>query len=213
MKKILIIDDKEGSENVCNIVADTISKNIELTSIVIFGKKAETYFKWDAAGNNCRPLFKVDDFEFVFIHHSQKGDSLYPSTIIDLIKFDLGEKLVLFSGSIDEHFLDETGKYINRSIKRNKLNNKVTPFINKSYLIKEWILEFLFYEFEFEEVLIRKVIIMLDNNLSHEHIFKSSEMKLLLKLLYVDEDSSIYNILYSYDGDALINELKKLLYD
>ena len=213
MKKILIIDDKKGSENVCDVVKYITSTNIELASKVIFDKKAETFFQWDEAGNNCTPLFKIDDFDYVFIHHSQKGDSLYPSTIIDLIKLSLRDKLVLFSGSIEEHFLDKSGEYTNRSIKRNKIITKITPFINKSLLIKRWELEFLYYDYEYEETLLRTITLMFDNEDQKKKIFDSLEMKALLKLLHVEHSSLKYDELYIYNGDELIDKLKNLLYE
>ena len=172
-------------------------------------RSANEYFKWDPAGNECVPLFDVDKYAFVFIHHSQKGDSLIPSTVIDLIKQILGEKLVLFSGNIDEHFINcENRDYIFRSIKRNKLRTKLKGFILHSIRLKEWVIEILFYDYE--NLLISKIMTMQDDQVSNDLIIGSLEFKRFLCIKNVIPDSSEYKKIMLLDEYKLIEELRNL---
>lgn len=60
MKKILIIDDHiERWKTKVNAYTELI----DLTS------KPKDYFEYDEAGNDCKPKFEPDTYEYVFIHH------------------------------------------------------------------------------------------------------------------------------------------------
>lgn len=210
MRKILIIDDKEvNSENIA-VTADEIRNSLrsEISPLIVTSRKAELYFQWDDAGNRCEPLFETNDYDFVFIHHSQQSDSIFPSNIMDLIKDILGEKLVLFSGSTVENFCDNSEKYVNRSISRKKILDKLPEFLKKSVLLGEWKAELLFYVYE--ENLIRKIIMMQEQELDDDLIFISSEMEHFLKLKFINVGSSKYSDLLTKKDHNLIEELRKL---
>ncbi|OMQ13677.1 hypothetical protein [[Flexibacter] sp. ATCC 35103] len=210
MKKILILDDKIYSDNSKTISYLDIWKKKSIGSIdfVRVENDAKVLFDYDIAGNSCKAIFDVDDYEYIFIHNSQKGDGLIPSNIIDLIKIDFGSKLILFSGAIKEAFLNEEGSFIYRSIQRKKMENNYSSFLKKSILLQEWKLEILY--FDYEKFLIGKIIEMQDLEALNETILQSLEFNTLLKLKYVKIPSPMYEKILSCEGNDLIEQLRSL---
>lgn len=212
MNKILIIDDKkeQGSmpQNIVGLASTICVDDPHFKDIVICSKKASDYFSWEPAGNECIPLFDSKEYDFIFIHHSLQGDSIFPSNIVDLIKNVLGTKLILFSGSSSENFLNTSETYTYRSISRPKLLSKLEEFIKKSFIINEWKAEILF--FEYEERLIKEIIILQDNISDEENIHDTYQFITLLKLKHVTPGTSKYSLLHGFKDDKLIEELRKL---
>lgn len=210
MKKILILDDKIYRDNLKNIPYTTIWKeksegNYELVRIE---NDAKVLFDYDAAGNSCKPIFNVNDYDYIFIHNSQMGDGLMPSNIIDLIKIDFGKKLILFSGAIKQAFLNEEDSFVYRSIQRKTLEDNYPSFFKKSILLDEWKLEILY--FDYEKLLIGKIIEMLDQEISQTEILKSLELQTLLKLKHVKLNSAKYESIIKSESIDLIEELRNL---
>jgi hypothetical protein len=209
MKKILLIDDKIlPNSNHCEV--DKWKKIVEsqYQDYVDIGRTPEEYFDWDNAGNYCNPKFNIEDYAFVFIHHSQKGDSYFPSNTMEFIKQSLKEKLVLFSGNIEEKIInDEYPDFTYRSIRRQNLSDKLSSFIKKSILLHSWEIELLF--FDYEKRLIGNIMKMIDANLPKEEVIKSNEVQQFLALKFVNINSKLYHEIISEEGD-LINTLRNL---
>ena len=214
MRKILLIDDKPievKDKETVGFMADKWSsdKIAEFSDLVDVSKNANDYFTWDPAGNYCNPLFAKTEYDFIFIHHSQKGDSMIPSNVIDLIKQEFGDKLVLFSGNIKEYFLNtENFGFTYRSIQRQKLWDGFREFLKKSDTLKEWVIEILY--FDYERHLIARIIELLDKETSRNLINNSKEMNHYLKLKYVEPGSSKYQKVFDCTDDDLVDELRKL---
>ena len=124
MKKILIIDDNidRWSAKISPFV-----NNVSLT------QDPSEFFDYDKAGNFCNLKFEKNDYEYVFIHHSQSGDSLLPSSLIDLIKNHLGLNLILFSGNIEQSFENkERENFHFRSLRRTAMQDNIVFFIKES---------------------------------------------------------------------------------
>lgn len=201
MKQILIIDDNK-----------TRWKSItdEFPEYFIVGQKIDDFFDFDVAGNFCNKKFSLDEFEFVFIHHSQQGDSLIPSNLLDLIKQDLRLNLLLYSGSIGEKFEDLDRKpFFFRSIPRDLLTNKLRKFIKDSTLIGRWEISLLFYNYP--KLLIGKFMEMLDDEMTYDEIFSSEKMKEFLILTHVKTGSEAYKALLSTDRNLILEKLEGLL--
>lgn len=209
MEKILLIDDKVlpnsnsyEVEKWKKIVGDDYHEYIDIH------RSAEEYFDWDNAGNYCTPKFNIEDYAFVFIHHSQKGDSYFPSNTIEFIKQSLKGKLVLYSGNIEEKLInDEYPDFTYRSIKRQNLSDKLLEFIKKSILLKTWEIELLF--FDYEKRLMGRLMKMIDTDFSKEEILNSREFNQFLALKFVKKNSEVYHKIISDEVD-LINALKNL---
>jgi len=214
MKKVLLIDDKvieSANKDVFVYMVDKWSSEriAEYSDLVDISRSANDYFKWDQAGNDCNPLFNKTEYDFIFIHHSQKGDSIIPSNVIDLIKRDFGDKLVLFSGNIRENFLNtENFGFTYRSIQRQKLWDRFREFLKKSDILNEWVIEILY--FDYEKHLVGKIMNLLDHDSSRDFINKSNEMKHYLKLKYVEPGSSKYQRIIDCTDEELVDELRKL---
>lgn len=182
--------------------------SVQFSTYVITESKAENLFQYDSAGNNCKPLFVIDDYDLVFIHNSQNGDGLIPSNIIDMIKSILNEKLVLFSGSISEQILNKQKGAFYSCIKRDKLENRLSSFLKKSQLLGEWKLEILFYDYE--NILIGKIIEMIDNDVPFEIVINSDEIKDYLALKNLQHSNPKYKQLFTIDLADLPNYLRSL---
>lgn len=211
MKRLLFIDDKEVVTNGYSAnwrIEDWKSRVPDQPNYIDFSRTASDYFKWDGAGNECEPLIKLEEYAYVFIHHSQKDDNIIPSSIIDLIKGMLGERLILFSGNIQEYYLNsDNEKLIYRSITRDKLSTRFSEFIKKSVRLGEWIPEILFYDYE--KYLIVKIAQMIYEEKGSE-IWISKEMSHFLNLKYIDFDSTIYSTLMNCPEEDLIDALRNL---
>jgi len=214
MKKILIIDDKplegEDREVIGFMIDRWLSDRVgEFSDLVDVSKKASDYFDWDKAGEYCKPLFETEEYDFIFIHHSQNGDGIFPSNIIDLIKEFLGERLVLFSGAITECFLNkENDGFVFRSIQRHKLWDKIREFVKKSSILQEWNIEILFYDYE--RFLIGKLMEIIDNDSSRVSINSSKELRHFLKLKYIEPGMDSYDRIMNCPIYNLIDELRNL---
>ena len=213
MKKLLIIDDKilndENHDNIAVAERWKKEKIIGYSHLIEVYDKSNAHFFWDSNCQNCRLLFNKDDYQYVFLHHSQKNDSMVSSTAIDLVKRELGEKLILFSGSINENFLNrDVEGFTFRSISRDKLWRKFAEFIKKSVLLDTWTIEILYYAID--QYLIKRIILMQDTEVSTHIISRTSEFQQLLRLKYIPNGSEQYNRIISLDGHELINELRDL---
>lgn len=208
MKKILIIDDKL-LPNSDHTAADKWKVLVEeFINYVDVNRFPEKYFEWDRAGNYCNLKFNDDDYSYVFIHHSQKGDSYFPSNIMDFIKQNLREKLVLFSGNIEEKIIyEENPDFTFRSIKRENLSAKLLEFIRKSVLLQSWEIELLYYDYD--KRLIMNIMKMIDNNVSKAEIIKSKDLEQFLALKFVKPDTELYYKVIN-EQDDLINTLRNL---
>ncbi|NTS41958.1 hypothetical protein HRG84_13660 [Flavisolibacter sp. BT320] len=214
MQKLLIIDDKNYVDPVSGDASPMTVKWLkdrvgEYSHLVEVAKSADKYFEWDIAGNACELLFEASKYSYVFIHHSQQGDSYFPSNIIDLIKIKLQDRLILFSGNIKESFLNtEYPPYIYRSITRPKLWDRFSEFLKKSVLVNEWLLEVLF--FDYEKRLVGRIVEMQDNDYTHHQITNSKEFIQFLKLKCVGNDTATFKRITNANGPDLIDELRKL---
>lgn len=210
MKKVIILDDKvyidsSKTKSYADIWKD---KSAGYNHLVRIETDAKNLFEYDDAGNSCTPTFNIDEYEYIFIHNSQMGDGMMPSNIIDLIKIQFSTKLILFSGSIPEVFLNESDNFPYRSIQRQTLTNNFSSFVKKSNLLNEWKLEILYYDYE--TILINKIMTMQDADISEADIFKSDEFNTLLKLKHLNATNSKYADIISCVGSKLIEKLRNL---
>lgn len=212
MKKILIIDDKSlasGSAQNLSILVDELKRaKAEFSQLIDITRIVSDFFEFDKAGNYCQPKFQSSEYDYIFIHHSQQDDKMLPSNAIDLIKQNLGSKVILFSGSIDENFEDNNAARMYRSIKRETLWNRLSKFVKLSFLLQRWEIQILFYDYE--KVLINKVMSFQDKGLNTEKIFSTNEMKDFLKVKRISADSAIFASLINLKGFDLIDKLRSI---
>ena len=197
--KILIIDDNRNRW-----------KSIEhdFPQYVTTDDNIEKYFAFDKAGNYCQPKFELTEFNFVFIHHSQQGDSILPSNLLDLIKESLGLQLILFSGSIPIRFENkDTAHQYFRSISRGELSRKIKEFITTSILLGRWEIESLF--FDFTKRLKRNLVLMLEE-MEPGELFGTEEMREFLAITGIKEGTALYQTLIKLDQNSLIKKLEIL---
>lgn len=213
MNKILIIDDKiednPYSGGIISMSNKWMEKLADYATLIDIASVPDLYFDWDDAGNKCEALFDSNTYSFVFIHHSQQGDSLLPSNIIDLIKGIIGDKLVLFSGSITEFFLNiEIPSLPFRSITRDRLWKNIIEFVKKSLLLNEWTIEILYYNYDNQ--LVGEIMQMQDSDMDNADIIKSREFLQYIKLKHISVGSAKYKSLISAEDESLIDLLRSL---
>jgi len=199
MKKILIIDDNidRWSAKISPFV-----NNVSLT------QDPSEFFDYDKAGNFCNLKFEKNDYEYVFIHHSQSGDSLLPSSLIDLIKNHLGLNLILFSGNIEQSFENkERENFYFRSLRRSAMQDNIVFFIKESLKDGDcWDIEIFYYEYTSRQI--GKIILLQDEGITNEDLFTSKPMDKFLRLKGIERNSTLFDDLYRTTGAELIHKLR-----
>mgnify|MGYP000161817356 CR=1 FL=1 len=183
MNKILIIDDR--TERWAEYAKD-------FRAYVVVSQRIEDYISFDPDGNNVAVKFSESTYLLIFIHHSQRGDSIIPSNILDSVKALMGFRLILFSGTLDNIFHNqENPGFPFNSLRRETMAARFKLFVGKSILMGSWELEILYYDFL--TILKGRLMEQLDSgDLSTASLLGLREMDMLLKYQRVDKTSQLY---------------------
>ncbi|HOY17982.1 MAG TPA: hypothetical protein PLC89_11825 [Haliscomenobacter sp.] len=142
----------------------------------------------DGSGNEVNILFSTDEIDYVFIHHSFNMPSSIPSNCFDLLREQLGKKLVVFSGETTNNIK------LNR-LKRGDTYKNFKLFLNIFKLLGEYRLEAFsernFYRILAEEYLEGFRLILEENK---EKALLSLEFEKLTILINKNKDVLIQRI-------------------
>lgn len=211
MNKILLIDDGDFLNRI-NFWKEKISGHEDIIDVK---ETYKGYFEIDPAGDDeIKPLFKADKYSYIFIHHSQQNDSLFPGNTIDRVKEMFQEKVVLFSGSIRTCELNiDNEKLKFRTIERELLEKNFLLFINYSIQLGKWEIGYVFSK-DHSKIIkkrcIEVIISYIEQDTIRDIIFKSEEMEQLRKIFFLDVSSEKYLNLINISDYDLIEELNKL---
>lgn len=98
-KQILFFDEGNAESTGVFRVLSLKETCSDYEPIVGFFTELDQHFDFaDSSGNEVNILFSIDEIDYIFIHHSFNMSSSIPSNCFDLLREQLGKKLVVFSG-------------------------------------------------------------------------------------------------------------------
>lgn len=199
MNRILLIDNHKGRWD--NIIS-------QFSELVTYGDRMSDFFDFDRAGNFCTPKFNETDYDFIFIHHSQNQDSIMSSAILDLLKIELGFKLVLFSGGIKFCFENkDVDGFFFRSIAREQMERSLKFFIQTAKNLGRWEIESLFFDYPMR---LRKKVSLLVDKMTVSEILATQEMQDLLTVSHISTESKKYLEFKDCDPASFLSKLETL---